>query len=69
MGYATSRQTALCRTPVTSHPTKVISDKISAAMLFVPRLLPRQPVRCAGTATTWCCWMTKPSDCQRNHPS
>ncbi|MCJ7927924.1 MAG: L-rhamnose isomerase [Pantoea vagans] len=39
MGYATSRQTALCLDAGHFHPTEVISDKISAAMLFVPRLL------------------------------
>lgn len=39
MGYATSRQTALCTDAGHFHPTEVISDKISAAMLYVPRLL------------------------------
>ena len=39
MGYATSRQTALCQDAGHFHPTEVISDKISAAMLYVPRLL------------------------------
>ena len=39
MGYATSRQTALTLDAGHFHPTEVISDKISAAMLFVPRLL------------------------------
>jgi L-rhamnose isomerase len=39
MGYATSRQTALCLDAGHFHPTEVISDKISAAMLYVPRLL------------------------------
>lgn len=43
MGYATSRQTALCLDAGHFHPTEVISDKISAAMLYVPRLLLRQP--------------------------
>ena len=32
MGYATSRQTALCLDAGHFHPTEVISDKISAAM-------------------------------------
>ena len=46
MGYATSRQTALCLDAGHFHPTEVISDKISAAMLFVPRLLRvSRPVR------------------------
>ncbi|ACZ75359.1 MULTISPECIES: L-rhamnose isomerase [Dickeya] len=39
MGYATSRQTALCLDAGHFHPTEVISDKISSASLFVPRLL------------------------------
>ncbi len=39
MGYATSRRTALCLAADHFHPTEVISDKISAAMLNVPRLL------------------------------
>ena len=39
MGYATSRQTALCTDAGHFHPTEVISDKISAAMLYVPQLL------------------------------
>lgn len=39
MGYATSRQTALCLDAGHFHPTEVISDKISAAMLYIPRLL------------------------------
>lgn len=39
MGYATSRQTALCLDAGHFHPTEAISDKISAAMLYVPRLL------------------------------
>lgn len=39
MGYATSRQTALCPDAGHFHPTEVISDKISAAMLYIPRLL------------------------------
>ena len=38
-GYATSRQTALCLDAGHFHPTEVISDKISSAMLYVPRLL------------------------------
>lgn len=38
-GYATSRQTALCLDAGHFHPTEVISDKISAAMLYVPQLL------------------------------
>ncbi|MGM3227403.1 L-rhamnose isomerase [Dickeya zeae] len=39
MGYATSRQTALCLDAGHFHPTEVISDKISSASLYVPRLL------------------------------
>ncbi|SLM61635.1 MULTISPECIES: L-rhamnose isomerase [Dickeya] len=39
MGYAASRQTALCLDAGHFHPTEVISDKISSASLFVPRLL------------------------------
>ena len=39
MGYATRRQTALCLDAGHFHPTEVISDKISAAMLYIPRLL------------------------------
>lgn len=39
MGYAASRQTALCLDAGHFHPTEVISDKISSAMLYVPRLL------------------------------
>lgn len=39
LGYATSRQTALTLDAGHFHPTEVISDKISSAMLFVPRLL------------------------------
>ncbi|MEG1467546.1 MAG: L-rhamnose isomerase [Hafnia sp.] len=39
LGYAASRQTALCLDAGHFHPTEVISDKISSAMLYVPRLL------------------------------
>ena len=39
MGYATSRQTALCLDAGHFQPTEVISDKISAAMLYVPQFL------------------------------
>ncbi|MCA1174876.1 MULTISPECIES: L-rhamnose isomerase [unclassified Pantoea] len=39
LGYAASRQTALTLDAGHFHPTEVISDKISTAMLFVPRLL------------------------------
>ncbi|RPD97875.1 L-rhamnose isomerase [Candidatus Pantoea deserta] len=39
MGYASSRQTALTLDAGHFHPTEVISDKISTAMLYVPRLL------------------------------
>lgn len=39
LGYAASRGTALCLDAGHFHPTEVISDKISSAMLFVPRLL------------------------------
>ena len=38
-GYACSRQTALTLDAGHFHPTEVISDKISAALLYVPRLL------------------------------
>ena len=39
LGYASSRQTALTLDAGHFHPTEVISDKISAVMLYVPRLL------------------------------
>lgn len=39
MGYASSRQTALTLDAGHFHPTEVISDKISTAILYVPRLL------------------------------
>ncbi|WP_409160512.1 L-rhamnose isomerase [Pectobacterium sp. B2J-2] len=39
LGYAASRGTALCLDAGHFHPTEVISDKISSAMLYVPRLL------------------------------
>jgi L-rhamnose isomerase len=39
LGYAASRQTALTLDAGHFHPTEVISDKISTAMLYVPRLL------------------------------
>lgn len=39
MGYATSRQKVLCLDAGHFHPTEVISDKISAVMPYVPRLL------------------------------
>ncbi|MGG5216841.1 MULTISPECIES: L-rhamnose isomerase [Rahnella] len=39
LGYAASRGTALCLDAGHFHPTEVISDKISATMLYVPRLL------------------------------
>ncbi|SFN18368.1 L-rhamnose isomerase [Izhakiella capsodis] len=39
LGYAVSRQIALTLDAGHFHPTEVISDKISAAMLYVPRLL------------------------------
>ncbi|WKX27803.1 L-rhamnose isomerase [Tatumella ptyseos] len=39
LGYATSRQTALTLDAGHFHPTEVISDKISTALLYVPRLL------------------------------
>lgn len=39
LGYAASRQTTLCLDAGHFHPTEVISDKISAAILYVPRLL------------------------------
>lgn len=39
MGYAVSRQILLCLDAGHYHPTEVISDKISAVMMFVPELL------------------------------
>jgi L-rhamnose isomerase len=39
LGYAASRQVALTLDAGHFHPTEVISDKISTAMLYVPRLL------------------------------
>jgi len=39
LGYASSRQIALTLDAGHFHPTEVISDKISTAMLYVPRLL------------------------------
>jgi L-rhamnose isomerase len=39
MGYATSRQIALCLDSGHFHPTEVISEKISSTLLYVPRLL------------------------------
>lgn len=39
LSYASSRQTALTLDAGHFHPTEVISDKISTAMLYVPRLL------------------------------
>ncbi|WCG83532.1 L-rhamnose isomerase [Pectobacterium sp. A5351] len=39
LGYAASRGTALCLDAGHFHPTEVISDKISSAILYVPRLL------------------------------
>lgn len=39
MGYATSRNVALCLDAGHFHPTEVISDKISAASLYVKHLL------------------------------
>lgn len=39
LGYATSRGIALCLDAGHFHPTEMISDKISSAILFVPRLL------------------------------
>lgn len=38
LGYAASRGTALCLDAGHFHPTEVISDKISSAILYVPRL-------------------------------
>ncbi|MBJ7221288.1 MULTISPECIES: L-rhamnose isomerase [unclassified Brenneria] len=38
-GYAATRQTALCLDAGHFHPTETIADKISSAMLYVPRLL------------------------------
>ncbi|MEQ5186728.1 L-rhamnose isomerase, partial [Providencia alcalifaciens] len=39
LGYAITRQTALCLDAGHFHPTEVISDKISAVMPYVERLL------------------------------
>lgn len=39
VGYATSRQIALCLDAGHFHPTEVISDKISAVMPFIPQFL------------------------------
>lgn len=39
LGYASSRQTALTLDAGHFHPTEQVSDKISTAMLYVPRLL------------------------------
>lgn len=39
LGYAITRQKVLCLDAGHFHPTEVISDKISAVMNFVPRLL------------------------------
>ena len=39
LGYAASRQVCLCLDAGHFHPTENVGDKISAALLFVPRLL------------------------------
>lgn len=39
MGYAITRKTALCLDAGHFHPTEVISDKISAVIPYVERLL------------------------------
>ena len=39
LGYAISRNKVLCLDAGHFHPTEVISDKISAVMMYVPRLL------------------------------
>jgi L-rhamnose isomerase len=39
LGYAITRQTALCLDAGHFHPTESISDKLSSALLWVPRLL------------------------------
>ncbi len=39
LGYAASRQVALCLDAGHFHPTESVGDKISATLLFVPRLL------------------------------
>ena len=39
MGYAVQNQTLLCLDAGHFHPTEVISDKISSALLFIPELL------------------------------
>ena len=39
LGYATTRQTALCLDAGHFHPTESVADKISSALMFVPELL------------------------------
>lgn len=39
LGYATSRQTALCLDAGHFHPTESIADKISSVLMYVPELL------------------------------
>ena len=39
LGYAVSRQKALCLDAGHFHPTETLADKISSVLLFVPRLL------------------------------
>lgn len=39
LGYAISRQKLLCLDAGHFHPTEVISDKLSAVLLYIPRLL------------------------------
>jgi L-rhamnose isomerase len=39
LGYAASRQIALCLDAGHFHPTEAVSDKISSVLLYVPRLL------------------------------
>ena len=39
LGYAVSRQKAICLDAGHFHPTETIADKISSVLLFVPRLL------------------------------
>ena len=39
LGYAVSRQTAVCLDAGHFHPTETLADKVSSVLLFVPRLL------------------------------
>ncbi len=50
MGYAMSRDKVLCLDAGHFHPTEVISDKISAALMYVPELF-TSVAACDGTVT------------------